>query len=42
VPTAGDIARTGRQTRLRIADNWPWAHQLVAAFTRLHNLPLQV
>jgi hypothetical protein len=39
---AGVIARTGRQTRLRIANNWPWADQLVAAFTRLHNLPLRI
>ena len=35
---AGLIARTGRQTRLRIAAGWPWADQLVAAFDRCHQL----
>jgi hypothetical protein len=40
--TAGAIARSGRRTRLRIADNWPWADQLIAAFDRLHNLPLRI
>ena len=39
---AAHLARSGRQTRLRIADNWPWAGPLAAAFARLHNLPLQV
>jgi hypothetical protein len=36
--TAGLIARTGRQTRLRIAAGWPWADQLVTAFDRCHQL----
>ena len=36
--TAGLIARTGRQTRLRIAAGWPWADQLVDAFDRCHQL----
>ena len=36
--TAGLIARTGRQTRLRIAAGWPWATELVAAFDRCHRL----
>ena len=36
--TAGIIARTGRQTRLRIAAGWPWANQLVTAFDRCHQL----
>jgi hypothetical protein len=36
--TAGLIARTGRQTRLRLAAGWPWATQLVAAFDRCHQL----
>jgi hypothetical protein len=40
--TAANIVRTGRQSWLRIADNWPWANQLVAAFTRLHNLALRI
>ena len=35
---AGLIARTGRQTRLRIAAGWPWANQLVDAFDRCHRL----
>lgn len=35
---AGLIARTGRQTRLRIAAGWPWADQLVDAFDRCHQL----
>ncbi len=36
--TAGLIARTARQTRLRIAAGWPWADQLVNAFDRCHRL----
>ena len=36
--TAGQIARTGRQTRLRVAAGWPWANQLVDAFDRCHRL----
>lgn len=39
--TAGQIARTGRRTRLRLAAGWPWADQLVTAFTRVRNLRLQ-
>ena len=35
---AGLIARTGRQTRLRIAAGWPWADHLVDAFDRCHRL----
>lgn len=38
--TAGQIARSGRQTRLRIAAGWPWANQLVDAFDRCHRLRL--
>lgn len=33
--TAGVIARGGRRTRLRIADNWPWARDLLHAFHRV-------
>jgi hypothetical protein len=40
--TAALIVRTGRQQRLRIADDWPWATQLVNAFQRVNNLRLQV
>ena len=36
--TAGLIAHTGRQTRLRLAAGWPWATQLVDAFDRCHRL----
>ena len=32
---AGTIARTGRRTRLRIAQNWPWVTDLVNAFHRV-------
>ncbi len=33
--TAGVLVRSARRTTLRIADGWPWADDLVAAFTRL-------
>jgi DDE family transposase len=33
--TAGVIVRSGRRTTLRIADGWPWADELVAAFGHL-------
>jgi hypothetical protein len=33
------ITRSARQTRLRIAENWPCAEHLVTAFTRLAALP---
>jgi hypothetical protein len=36
---AARITRTGRRTRLRIGGNWPWATDLVHAFTRLAALP---
>jgi hypothetical protein len=39
--TAGVIARSGRRTRLRLAANWPWANNLVAAFNRVNTLRLQ-
>jgi hypothetical protein len=38
---AGQIARTGRRTRLRLAAHWPWATELVAAFNRVRLLRLQ-
>jgi len=37
---AGLIVRSGRRTTLRIADRWPWADELVAAFGRLPNWSL--
>jgi hypothetical protein len=36
---AARITHTARQTRLRIAGTWPWATDLVTAFTRLNGLP---
>ena len=38
---AGQIARTGRQTRLRLAAHWPWATDLVAAFNCVRMFRLQ-
>lgn len=38
---AGVIARSGRRTRLRLAAAWPWATDLVAAFTRVNALRLR-
>lgn len=39
---AGRLTRSARQTRLRIAEHWPWARDLVAAFDRLAALPQPV
>jgi hypothetical protein len=36
------ITRSARRTRLRIAEHWPWAADLAAAFTRLAELPRPV
>ena len=36
---AGMIVNTGRQTELRLADDWPWTDALIAAFDRLHHRP---
>jgi hypothetical protein len=36
---AARLTRTARQTRLRIAETWPWATELATAFTRLTALP---
>ena len=36
---AARITRSASRTRLRIAEGWPWATDLVAAFTRLAALP---
>jgi hypothetical protein len=40
--TAGIIVNSGRRRQLRIADGWPWADQLVAAFDRLSVLRLRI
>jgi hypothetical protein len=39
---AGVIVRTARRTRLRLAAGWPWADDLVAAFTHVNNLRLRI
>ena len=36
---AARLTRSARQTRLRIAQHWPWATELVTAFDRLAALP---
>jgi hypothetical protein len=36
---AARLVRTARRTQLRIAQRWPWAAELVAAFARLDALP---
>ena len=40
--TAAHIITTGRQRICRLADDWPWTHQLVTAFEPVHTLPLQI
>jgi len=35
--SAGVLVRSARRTTLRIAEGWPWADDLVTAFTRLPN-----
>jgi hypothetical protein len=40
--TAGHIITTGRQRICRLADDWPWTNQLVAAFERLDTIKLQI
>jgi hypothetical protein len=35
---AARITRSARQTRVRVAENWPWATDLVTAFARLSHL----
>jgi hypothetical protein len=39
--TAAVIVHSGRRHQLRLADGWPWADQLVAAFDRLGVLRFQ-
>jgi len=36
---AARLTRTARQTRLRIAEHWPWGTDIVTAFDRLPALP---
>lgn len=35
----GRLTRTGRQTMLRMPARWPWAHDYLAALTRIRALP---
>lgn len=37
---AAVIARSGRRTRIRLADTWPWTPHLLTAFNRLDTIPL--
>lgn len=39
---AGQITRSGRRTRIRLADNWAWTNQLIEAFNRIRNIPLRI
>jgi Transposase DDE domain group 1 len=39
--TAGHIITTARQRLCHLSATWPWTSDLVAAFTRLHTLPLR-
>ena len=39
---AARITRSARRTRLRIAEHWPWATDLVTAFDHLTALPRPV
>jgi hypothetical protein len=39
---AGMIARSGRRTRLRVAASWPWANEIVTAFTRVNDFRLRI
>jgi hypothetical protein len=39
--TAGRISRHARRLRVRLQRTWPWAAELVRAFTRLDALPLR-
>jgi hypothetical protein len=36
---AGQLARSGRRLRLRLAERWPWAGEITAAATRLQAIP---
>jgi hypothetical protein len=40
--TAGMVVRSARRTTLRLAEGWPWADDLVAAFGRLPSWQLAV
>jgi hypothetical protein len=33
------LVRTARRTYLRLAEQWPWAAELVTAYTRVAALP---
>ncbi len=39
---AAVITRSGRRTRIRLADTWPWTPHLLNAYTRLNAIPLRI
>ena len=40
--TAARLVRTGRQSLCKLSQDWPWTPDLLAAFARVHNLPLLI
>ncbi len=40
--TAGHLITTGRRRICRLSNTWPWTDELIAAFTRVHTLPLRI
>jgi Transposase DDE domain group 1 len=40
--TAGHLITTGRRRICRLSNTWPWTDELIAAFTRVHRLPLRI
>ena len=37
----GRVVRSGRQRRLRLPDNWPWAEAITTALQRITAIPLR-
>ena len=40
--TCARLVRTGRQNLAKLPDDWPWTPHLLAAFERIHKLPLLI
>ena len=40
--TAARLVTTGRQNLCKLSQDWPWTPDLLAAFARVHNLPLLI
>ena len=40
--TAARLVTTGRQNLAKLSQDWPWTPDLLAAFARVHNLPLLI